>query len=98
MLAITNITDISVTVLINIDCAISFLSDLNLLIFFFYFIAFLYFVIIVNEILKQISKGSLSLSPSAGEKAILIKTGEGDSTILVVKRGIESLYCMYFSK
>lgn len=97
MLAIANITDISVTVLINIDCAISLLSDLNLLIF-FYFIAFLYFVIIVNEILKQISKGSLSLSPSAGEKAILIKTGEGDSTILVVKRGIESLYCMYFSK
>lgn len=97
MLAIANITDISVTVLINIDCAISFLSDLNLLIF-FYFIAFLYFVIIVNEILKQISKGSLSLSPCAGEKAILIKTGEGDSTILVVKRGIESLYCMYFSK
>lgn len=97
MLAIANITDISVTVLINIDCAISFLSDLNLLIF-FYFIVFLYFVIIVNEILKQISKGSLSLSPSAGEKAILIKTGEGDSTILVVKRGIESLYCMYFSK
>lgn len=97
MLAITNITDISVTVLINIDCAISFLSDLNLLIF-FHFIAFLYFVIIVNEILKQISKGSLSLSPSAGEKVILIKTGEGDSTILVVKRGIESLYCMYFSK
>nr|XP_011457180.2 uncharacterized protein LOC105349186 isoform X2 [Crassostrea gigas] len=36
---------------------------------------------------SQISKGSLSLSPSAGEKAILIKTGEGDSTILVVKRG-----------
>ncbi|XP_065924070.1 uncharacterized protein [Magallana gigas] len=46
---------------------------------------------------SQISKGSLSLSPSAGEKAILIKTGEGDSTILVVKRVAAGLHLPFLT-